>query len=47
MPRVVYPIVAVTALGVAMLGKTAYHAIFQSREVHVSMFTRKDERDAA
>ena len=43
LPKDVYPIVAATSVGVTMMTVSAYHALFDSPEVHLTKRTRTDE----
>lgn len=42
-PKDVYPLVAATAVGVTLMSVSAYHALFNSPEVHLTKRTRTDE----
>lgn len=43
LPKDVYPLVAATAVGVTLMTLSAYHALFNSPEVHLTKRTRQDE----
>jgi NADH-ubiquinone reductase complex 1 MLRQ subunit len=43
LPKDVYPLVAATLVGVTMMTASAYHALFNSPEVHLTKRTRTDE----